>query len=107
MLASFVVRLEENPYPYSLTRSTPLYSTLQCVAEHSPELDSSLREVIKKSISSDHALEQLQDFIANDPLMRSLITTTQAIDLIGGGVKVNALPDQAWAVINHRIAAER
>ncbi|KLO11595.1 carboxypeptidase S [Schizopora paradoxa] len=106
MLASFVVRLEQNPFPYSLTRATPLYSTLQCVAEHSPELDSSLREVIKKSISSDRALKQLQDFVADDPLMRSLITTTQAIDLIGGGVKVNALPEQAWAVINHRIAAE-
>lgn len=25
-------------------------------------------------------------------------------DLVGGGVKVNALPETAWAVANHRIA---
>nr|CDI56321.1 probable CPS1-Gly-X carboxypeptidase YSCS precursor [Melanopsichium pennsylvanicum 4] len=29
--------------------------------------------------------------------------TTQAVDLISGGVKINALPEQASAVINHRI----
>ena len=25
-------------------------------------------------------------------------------DLVGGGVKVNALPETAWAIVNHRIA---
>ncbi|KAF9499578.1 hypothetical protein BDN71DRAFT_1441721 [Pleurotus eryngii] len=37
----------------------------------------------------------------------SLIGTTQAITLTQGGVKSNAIPEQAWAVINHRIATER
>jgi len=33
-----------------------------------------------------------------------MIRTTQAIDVIHGGVKSNALPEQAWAIVNHRIA---
>lgn len=36
----------------------------------------------------------------------SAFTTTQAVDLISGGVKVNALPEEATAVINHRISAD-
>jgi len=34
------------------------------------------------------------------------MTTTQAIDLVQGGVKANALPEEAWAVVNHRIATQ-
>lgn len=33
--------------------------------------------------------------------------TTQAVDIISGGVKINALPEKATAVINHRINAEQ
>lgn len=43
----------------------------------------------------------------NDPFYRALIGTTQAIDLVQGGVKTNALPEEAWAVVNHRIATQR
>jgi Gly-Xaa carboxypeptidase len=45
--------------------------------------------------------------VFQDPMLKSLIGTTLAIDLINGGVKTNALPERAWAVVNHRIATER
>ncbi|KAN0102405.1 hypothetical protein V8E52_011977, partial [Russula decolorans] len=32
---------------------------------------------------------------------------TQAIDLVQGSVKSNELPEEAWAVVNHRIAIQR
>lgn len=32
--------------------------------------------------------------------------TSQATDLISGGVKINALPEKVYAVVNHRIAVE-
>lgn len=34
---------------------------------------------------------------------RAFLATTQAVDLISGGVKINALPEQAIASINYRI----
>ena len=43
----------------------------------------------------------------NDPFYSAVIGTTQAIDLVQGGVKTNALPEEAWAVVNHRIATQR
>jgi Gly-Xaa carboxypeptidase len=45
--------------------------------------------------------------LITDPFYNALIGTTQAIDLVQGGVKSNALPEEAWAVINHRIATQR
>lgn len=39
--------------------------------------------------------------------IKALAGTTVAVDLIKGGVKANALPERAWAVVNHRIAVER
>ena len=70
-------------------------------------MPSDLRRIIKKSVHSDKALESLQSFVLEDNDLNNLVTTTQAIDLIGGGVKSNALPELAWAVVNHRISVLR
>lgn len=66
-----------------------------------------LRKAIKKSVSSDKALKALEAILSEDRELKSYIGTTQAIDLIQGGVKTNALPESAWAVVNHRIATQR
>ena len=84
-----------------------MFATLQCIAEHAQSVPSDLRRKIKKSVYSDRALESLQSYILKDKELYSLVTTTQAIDLIGGGVKSNALPELAWAVVNRRISVLR
>lgn len=84
-----------------------MYETLQCVAEHGKSVPSKLRNIIKKSARSDNALRALTSVIRQDKVLKSLVGTTQAIDLIQGGVKSNALPEQAWAIVNHRIAVVR
>jgi Gly-Xaa carboxypeptidase len=81
-----------------------MFTTLQCIAEHAESVPSNLRHTIKKSVHSDKALESLQSFILENKELYSLVATTQAIDLIGGGVKSNALPELAWAVVNRRIS---
>ena len=70
-------------------------------------MDHKFRELILKSSTSDLALHILEKAIEKDVALRSFVGTTQAIDLIQGGVKTNALPEQAWAVVNHRIATQR
>jgi len=84
-----------------------MYNTLQCIAEHGKSIPSELQNVIKKSAHSDKALGALQHVVREDKVLSSLVGTTQAIDLIQGGVKSNALPEKAWAVVNHRIAVIR
>lgn len=58
-------------------------------------------------MKSDKALVVVQNMLLKIPLFKALVGTTQAIDLINGGVKANALPENAVAVVDHRIAADR
>jgi Gly-Xaa carboxypeptidase len=103
MLSHMLVKYEAHPYPVHLKRGTPMFSTLQCVAAHAPELPHKLRHALQRAAKSDHALKHVEDIIFKDRAVRALTGTTQAIDLISGGVKTNALPESAYAVVNHRI----
>ncbi|KAJ7746256.1 hypothetical protein B0H16DRAFT_959588 [Mycena metata] len=53
--------------------------------------------------TSDAALRALEGILSKDRLYRSQIGTTQAVDVVSGGVKSNALPEEARAVVNHRV----
>jgi Gly-Xaa carboxypeptidase len=128
ILSRLLVEYERNPYTPKLyvisntvlifycllvltsdsrTRGTTVYKTVQCLGEYAPELPSKLRDAIKKSPKSDKALAQVEKFLFEAPQWRALVGTTQAIDLIHGGVKSNALPEESWAVVNHRIDIAR
>ena len=84
-----------------------MYQKTQCLAAYAPKLPKSVRKAIKKSVKSDKALKEAEKALFTNIGFKALVGTTQAIDLIGGGVKTNALPESAWAVINHRIATDR
>jgi len=77
------------------------------VAQHAKDFPANLRALVKASVYSDRALRKLEAELRRDPIYRALMATTQAIDLVQGGVKANALPEEAWAVVNHRIATQR
>ncbi|KAG6810887.1 hypothetical protein H0H92_009917 [Tricholoma furcatifolium] len=104
ILAALLVEYEANPYKVELTRKDPLYSTLQCIAEHAKDLPEDFRRLIKGAAVSNQYLQILEQEIAKNPGYASLVGTTQAIDVIQGGVKANALPEKAFALVNHRIS---
>jgi Gly-Xaa carboxypeptidase len=106
ILSRLLVEFEANPTKPQLERGTPIYSTVQCVGQHAKEFPAHLRALIKTSVHSDRALRKLEAELIKDKTYKSLIGTTQAIDLIQGGVKTNALPEEAWAVVNNRIATQ-
>ncbi|KAH8996149.1 hypothetical protein EDB86DRAFT_3157955 [Lactarius hatsudake] len=106
ILSRLLVEFEANPIKPQLDRGTPVYGLLQCVGQHAKGFPGHLRTLIKTSIHSDKALRKLEAELIKDQEFKSLIGTTQAIDLIQGGVKTNALPEGAWAVVNHRIATQ-
>ena len=91
----------------SQTRKDPVYRTTQCVAEHGKDVPSKYRKLIKRAAHSDSALHTLGRILFEERVYESLVGTTQAIDIIRGGVKANALPEKAKALINHRIAITR
>jgi Gly-Xaa carboxypeptidase len=103
MLSSMLVSFEANPYPVHLARRSPVYNTVQCIGAHAPNLPESFKRDIMRMDESNRALKRVEEVVFQDPMLWSLSGTTQAIDLVGGGVKSNALPENAWAVLNHRI----
>ncbi|KAN0104011.1 hypothetical protein V8E52_011412 [Russula decolorans] len=62
-------------------------------------LPAHLHALVKTSVHSDRALGKLEAGFITDPFY--------TIDLMQGSVKSNALPEEAWAVVNHRIATQR
>ncbi|KAL5531518.1 hypothetical protein ACEPAG_4395 [Sanghuangporus baumii] len=106
ILSALLVAYEAAPLKPVIDRSSPVYGMMQCMAAHAPSMDNALRRAILESTKSEKALRALEELVITYPELSSAIATTQAIDLIHGGVKANALPEQAWAVINHRIATQ-
>jgi len=106
IMSRLLVEYEANPIDPQFERGTPIYNTVQCVAQHAKDFPAHLRALVEASVHSDRALRKLEAVLIGDPIYRALIGTTQAIDLVQGGVKANALPEEAWAVVNHRIATQ-
>jgi Gly-Xaa carboxypeptidase len=58
-------------------------------------------------MTDNRALRDVERVLfASSPYIKAIVSTTQAIDLIGGGVKSNALPELSWAVVNNRIGTK-
>jgi Gly-Xaa carboxypeptidase len=108
ILASLITALESYPHPTTIHRGSTYYQSLQCTAQHDPNISPTERQLIKESVSSDEALRQLEEYMPSKHyLYGANAGTTQAVDMVGGGVKANALPESAWAIVNHRIAEYR
>ncbi|KAG1760147.1 hypothetical protein EDD22DRAFT_955247 [Suillus occidentalis] len=106
MLAELLVQYEKNPFEVHLTRGSPTYRSAQCMAQHAPGVSSSLKEYMLRAEHCDGALHAAEQELFKNRAFMSLVGTTQAIDIVDGGMKVNALPEQAWAIVNHRISTE-
>lgn len=91
LLAQAINTLESHPLPTALTSASPYLKYLTCLADYAPDLPKDLR----KSIKTPSKWKKLAAGLSKDPQQRAFLGTTQAVDLIKGGVKVNALPEEA------------
>ncbi|BGP42648.1 hypothetical protein JCM10449v2_006660 [Rhodotorula kratochvilovae] len=99
VLAECIHALEGNPAQPLLQKGNPMLQQLQCAADHG-EVDKKW----KRRVRDQKQWKKLGEEMAReDPIMRAFLGTTQAVDLIEGGVKLNALPEYASAAVNYRI----
>ncbi|KAG1864846.1 hypothetical protein F4604DRAFT_1882028 [Suillus subluteus] len=105
ILAGVVTELEANPHVPKLARDRTYYQGLQCRAKYDAGFPSDMRKLVIESQTSDEKLHELETKLDDfDPEYSASAGTTQAIDIIYGGVKINALPEAVYAITNHRIA---
>ncbi|KAJ7065018.1 hypothetical protein C8F01DRAFT_1129159 [Mycena amicta] len=102
ILAELVTTIENNPFAPKLSAKNPFSAYAQCLAEYS-DIDADLKTALSHESTWDKAAAIIA---ANDAGDGARLSTTQAVDIIFGGVKVNALPEQATAIVNHRISVD-
>lgn len=116
LMSLLIAELEKNPHPLVLEEASPMYGFVTCAADYAEDMPKGLRSTVKKAGKGDKkAWSNLAQEIVDtgipgqshgpgqgDPI-RALMSTTQATDIINGGVKVNALPEVVTAVVNHRV----
>lgn len=110
VLSEIITQIEAEEYRTHLDDENPYYAQLQCGAAHSPKFPSKLKHLLshRLSSSSQHTCRTKPDRLALEAakqglMIKYLMQTSQAVDVISGGVKNNALPERASATVNHRI----
>jgi Gly-Xaa carboxypeptidase len=108
ILSELITKIESEQYRTRLVDSNPYYTQLQCGAAYSPEFPDKLKKLLGRRPSSHNTCKAKPDQLALEaakqgPEIKYLMQTSQAVDVISGGIKVNALPERATAVVNHRI----
>ncbi|KAL2255965.1 hypothetical protein VTK26DRAFT_2413 [Humicola hyalothermophila] len=117
VLSELITLIESEQYPTRLVDENPYYTQLQCGAAYSPDFPDTLKKLLSRRSSPSsssssflrHACKaQKPDRLALEaakqgPQIKYLMQTSQAVDVVSGGIKVNALPERATASVNHRI----
>lgn len=113
ILSELITEIESEQYPTRLADANPYYTQLQCGAAYSPEFPDKLKHLLarrqQQQQTSGHTCAAKHDNLALEaaklggPPIKYLMQTSQAVDVITGGIKVNALPERVTVVINHRI----
>ncbi|KAJ6480583.1 carboxypeptidase S [Mycena vitilis] len=106
MLAALVVHLETNAPMPVLEVDTPAFEMAQCFAAHGTNMPSSVKRAISRARYSEKYRRAAEAYLMRDSNFKAFVGTTQAVDIVNGGVKSNALPEQAMAVINYRVATQ-
>lgn len=103
IMAEFIVALEKNPYKPVLTKENPLRRYLECQAKFSPrELEPWLHQALIDGTDGQEIGRRLSK--ERGSAARFSMQTSQAVDIIRGGQKVNALPKKVETTVNYRIA---
>ncbi|KAM4054401.1 peptidase [Hirsutella rhossiliensis] len=100
VMAQIVNDLEANPFKPRIVDDSPVHRHLQCQARYSPRAIPQLTKVIEEG-----DLEAAARIIAAASCeTQYIIQTSQAVDVIVGGFKINAMPESVSLGVNYRIA---
>lgn len=106
LTSKLISLIEDTPFPQIMEPTNPILKYLQCVAQHTDKFDSSFKQSVFRSTWDPVAKSKVFQYLESIKELRPLVRTTQAVDIIHGGIKSNALPEFVAFDINHRISVE-
>lgn len=102
IVAEIVETLEANPYAPVLTKENPVYAHMACLARYSPK---EMPKVTERVRSGD--VQGIAEVLDASGLMQSyMVRTSQAVDFISGGQKINAMPEKTTLGVNYRVTLD-
>lgn len=106
IMSDLITLFESTPFDSIYSNVNPYFKQNQCLAAHSSVLDDELKWALLNADTDEEANEISIKYIDSSIASRPFIKTTQAIDIIKGGAKSNALPEHVEITVNHRISVE-
>jgi Gly-Xaa carboxypeptidase len=108
VMSQLITSIEAHPYEPTLADENPFILAMQCGARYSSNFPKKLKKLLPGHKSKAASCSKKQDRLALEasklgPAVKYLMTTSVAVDVIEGGVKVNALPERTVAIVNHRV----
>ncbi|OBA22630.1 carboxypeptidase S [Metschnikowia bicuspidata var. bicuspidata NRRL YB-4993] len=105
IMGELAYNIEQDQYSPLLTDENPLLQYMQCLAVNSGDKMSKLqKKAILRAGFDKVANSKVVKVLSQNSLTKYLIKTSQAADVIHGGEKANALPEDVALVVNHRVA---
>ncbi|KAJ7797003.1 hypothetical protein B0H13DRAFT_1674651, partial [Mycena leptocephala] len=102
ILSTLVAAVEAHPPAITLAPGNPFATFAMCLADYG-----TIDPEVKKALAHERTWPAAAKMIAAwSPGDAARLSTTQAVDIVRGGVKVNALPEEAHAIVNHRVAVD-
>jgi Gly-Xaa carboxypeptidase len=94
IMSRLLVELENHPSAPRLAAGNPLLSYLECAAEHG-NMDDRLRGMVRR----EECWPLLAEEVGQDRILSTFLKTTQAVDVVNGGIKFNALPEVSTSLL--------
>lgn len=102
IMSEMVVALESHPYTPLLIKNSPIYNHYVCQARYSPHAEPKVTKLLEKGDLKTLARE----LASQDRATNFRLQTSQAVDYVGGGQKINAMPEVITLGVNYRVAPQ-
>ncbi|CDO94343.1 unnamed protein product [Kluyveromyces dobzhanskii CBS 2104] len=108
IISSLVTKIESKKFPLLFTEKNPVSEWYQCAAQYSEGMDKSLRYDFLNAMNDEDSNARVIEYLfeTGGKKVGYLLRTSQAVDIIHGGFKSNALPETVSVLINSRVAME-
>lgn len=100
IISEVVMALEAHPYEPRLIKGSPIYNHYVCQARYSPDAEPKVTRLLREGDLESLAAE----LAAQDRPTNFRLQTSQAVDMVAGGQKINAMPEVVTLGVNYRIA---
>lgn len=106
--AELITNIEKEKFPALFTSGNPVSQYYQCIAENSETMPSDLKWDFLHAMDDADANDRVIKYLIETGGKKTeyLLRTTQAIDIIHGGIKANALPETVAFLTDSRISIE-